>query len=209
MIRYNSWHILISVLVLSVIFQGRSYASYFGIETYYGAGNFDLASKPYLLAEVQASGTINKAGAGVLFGSDFYGNSIYNVKCDFVIDRSSLSSDSFTGSESLISFNFGTVLCFNLVTKNPARLWIGPELRMGIVDGKGSDFTKDVSANTFSIGIQGGSDINLHGGYALSVIAGARYDRYRDSSMNMNTSLKGHAAYVYIMAAFLINFSGS
>lgn len=175
----------------------------FGVGGYFGWGDYSFTSKPYLLPERQTHGSINRTGVAFIFDSNLAGANPYSFRFNFNIEKADLQSGDFNSSESLICFNFDAAFLIGLIRQTAFRIWIGPDIRLGIAKGNGSDFTKDVLSNVTGFGALIGTNIHLGDNFDLSLAAGVRYEIYNTSSQyGTNATLRGNAAYAYLMAIF-------
>lgn len=197
------------ILTLAVLMIASSLkAAEWGVAGTFSAGNFNFTSKPYLLPEREASGTMKKAGAALLLDSGPLGDSLFSTRLSIGFEKASLDSDDFSGSESFYCFNTDIALGIGLVTRPSFRFWIGPDLRMGLADGSGDDFTRDALARVIGFGAVVSADIRMGDNYGLSLSAGARSERYISGSQYGATNdLNGNTAYVYFMAGFLLRIA--
>jgi hypothetical protein len=203
----NISKIILAVFILtlaSLTLDSASNAAYWGMAGSFGTGNFHFTSKPYLFPERGASGTIEKIGGALVIESVPARDESLNTRLSFSLEKATLNSGEFIGSESLNCFNADIALGIGLITLPAFRVWIGPELRLGMANGSGDDFTKDVFARVVGFGALVGTNIHLGDNLDISLAAGARNEIYNSGSQfGADTTLKGNATYAYFMVTLL------
>lgn len=199
----NAPHKTVVIILILSIFPTISYAAGWGVSGFMGAGNFRFTSKPYLFPEKKTSGLVENKGGGFAFDSNLSGNQLWNVRLNLTIEKTTLSSKEFEGSESLVGFNFDAAPGLGIVKSPGFRIWTGPELRLGIADGHGKDFTRNSSSRVAGFGVKIGANIITDNHFSLSLTSGARYELYNEAGQfGAATSIKGRTAYAYVMATF-------
>jgi hypothetical protein len=207
----NTSKIILAVFILTLSFltlDSASNAAYWGVAGSFGTGNFHFTSKPYLFPEREASGNIEKIGVALVIESYPARDESFNTRLSFNLEKANLNSDEFIGSESLNCFNTDIALGVGLVTLPAFRIWLGPELRLGLANGSGDDFTKDTFARVVGFGALLGTNIHLGDNLDISLAAGARNEIYKSGSQfGADTTLEGNASYAYFMITLLFRIA--
>lgn len=189
------------VTALLLLIPEILYAYGVGISGYRGTGDFSFSSKPFLFPEKKASGNIEKTGGGIVYDTNLAGSFPFNVRFNLNIEETVLDSPDFEYDETLLCFNGDLAYGIGLTIQPAFKIWAGPELRFGIANGEGPDFTKDADTGVIGFGLMMGTNIHALPSFDISLTAGVRVDLYRNTSQSIEyNDLKGHAAYAYLMA---------
>lgn len=175
-----------------------------GVAGTHGIGSFDFTSKPYLLPEKKASGTIRKTGAALILDSGPLENERLNLRLSIGYERADLDARETDKTESFDCFNTDIALGIGMVSFSRFKLWLGPDLRLGLARGSGPDFTDDVLARVVGFGAQAGADYSPCEDLRLAVSVGVRHEVYRSGGqVGADNSLSGSASYGYVSLAVL------
>ncbi len=196
------------ILALSVVLTGApATAEEWGLSGTIGTGNFDLTSKPYLLPRTEASGTMKRAGAALVMVSDPFAESWMAARFSLGFEKVALDSGGFTRGESYTIFSADVALKILLGVQPAFRFWLGPELRLGLVNGSGGEFTRNASSDVVGLGAMLGADLYPGEQFGVSLAAGARAEKYTSRSQYPETRIiKGGARYVFFMTTLMVNF---
>ncbi|HEY3176703.1 MAG TPA: hypothetical protein VGK94_13190 [Candidatus Polarisedimenticolia bacterium] len=172
-------------LLLAGFSADRAFAVGLGGYLSVGGGKADWTYDFDVAGDVDADGDTGRAGLGFVMEIHPAGPSLFNYRlgvgyeafgADFDFDNG--PSDELELVGLVMDHTFG----FALMRHDVARLWIGPQVRIGLYGGGFDDLPGDVFAAEFGIGGAFGANFHVGDAFTISTVAGIRVSGYGASN---------------------------